>query len=231
MNKLFTPDSLGTPQAQPSGLTPGCALIAKDTVIHGEISKCECLEVNGYIEGTAHVKHVVIQPDGKVIGTLKAASAEIHGTFQGEISVSGLLKIGSAGSVTGTVLYGQIAMEQGANLSAEVRNIPPTLSGDLDITVIKNQSVTITTADLNAVDPDDDAAALTFTITQPMGGHIALAPEKTKAVTSFKQSDVITRKVLFVHDGKSDKASFKTMVTDGSGAKSGTPQTVTIHVK
>ncbi len=232
MNQLFPPTTMPSGQSPAKSARQDCAIIAKDTVIKGEISKCACLKVSGYIDGIVHAGHVVIENDGKIFGTIKASSVEIRGTFQGEAHVSGLLDIGASGSVTGKIFYGQISMAQGAILSAEVRNIPPTLSGDLDITVTRGSSVTITTADLNAIDPDDDDDALTFNISNITGGHIAQSYAPTSAVTRFRQSDITAGKILFVHDGKpGNKASFQAVVTDASGAKSGKPQTVTIHVR
>ncbi len=232
MNQLFPPKENPSGQAKVATPLENCAIIAKDTVVKGEISKCECLKVSGYIDGTVNAGHVELENDGKIYGTLNASSAEIHGTFQGDITVSGLLNIGPSGSVTGKVLYGQIAMAQGAILSAEVRNIPPTLSGDLDLTVPKGGSIAITTTDLTAIDPDDKDSDLTFSASKVIGGHIAQNAAPTKAITTFTQSDILARKILFVHNGiLTGKASFDVLVTDGSGAKSGSPQTVTIHIK
>ncbi len=102
------------------------ACIAKDTVVKGEISKCASLEVYGLIEGTVEVGHIIIHPDGKIDGTLKAGSADIHGTMQGETSITGHLAIGSDGSVTGKVLYGQLSMQEGGSLSADIKKHPDT---------------------------------------------------------------------------------------------------------
>ena len=52
-------------------------------------------------------------------------------------------------------------MEMGADLSAELRNVPPRLSGDLDITVRRGKSVVVTTEDITTIDPDDTPDNLT----------------------------------------------------------------------
>jgi hypothetical protein len=66
---------------------------------------------------------------GRCYGTIKSESAEVHGDMQGEVVVKNLISISSSGSVSGNVRYGKLALEQGGNLSAEVRNVPPSLAG------------------------------------------------------------------------------------------------------
>ncbi len=123
MNQPIRPDSIISNQVKASGLTPGCANIAKDTLLKGEISKCDCMEVHGTVEGIATIGHAVVHPDGKIEGTLTAQSAEIHGTFKGTLNVNSLLKISGSASVHGTVNYGQLAVEEGADLVANIKKI------------------------------------------------------------------------------------------------------------
>ena len=118
----FTPDisATDTPAELDSRKAQG-ACIAKDTVVKGNISKCKHIAIYGLIEGSADVGHIIIHQDGKVNGTVTAGSAEIHGIFDGDISITGLLEISGSGSVTGKVEYGQISVAEGAILSADLR--------------------------------------------------------------------------------------------------------------
>ena len=103
---------------------------------------------------------------------MKTESAEIRGTLQGDVVVKHLISIRDTGSVSGNVQYGALAMEPGGNLSAEVRNVPPAVAGDLDLTVARGRSVTITLEDLHAVDPDDDAKDLVFSVSNARNGFV-----------------------------------------------------------
>ena len=123
MNQPIRPDTIISNQVKAAGLTPGCANIAKDTLLKGEISKCDCMEVHGAVEGIATIGHTVIHPDGRIEGTLTAQSAEIHGTFKGTLNVKGLLKISGSASVHGNIQYGQLGVEEGADLEADIRKI------------------------------------------------------------------------------------------------------------
>jgi len=210
----------------------GVLVVREDTIIRGEIRNCRQMEVYGYVEGDVAAESLLIHESGRCFGTVKAESADVSGTLQGEVVVKHLISIRSSGSVNGNVQYGQLAMEIGGNLSAEVRNVPPTLAGDLDLTVDKGRSVRVTLEDLNAVDPDDDAKDLTFTVSRAMNGFVTLAGAPPRPVARFTQADLQGGRVLFMHDGTDTKmASFDVVVADHAGATSGAPQTVKVHVR
>ncbi len=209
-------------------------VITEDTVIRGvrELRNCRQLEVFGYLEGDVAAKSVLVHKSGRLFGKLKSDTAEIHGTLQGEVVVKNLIDIRSSGNVTGNVRYGKLALEVGGNLSAEVKNVPPILSGDLQIEVYKGGSAPITLQDLNALDPDDHAKDLRFSISNVRNGFLALASAPRKSVTTFTQADLEAGQVSFIHDGRStDQASFDIVVADRSGSTSGAPQTVKVAVR
>jgi len=208
------------------------AIIQEDTVIKGQIRNCRQMEIHGYVEGELAAESVLIHQGGTFFGTLKTDQADVAGSLQGEVFVKNLISIRSSGSVNGNVRYGQLAMEMGADLSAELRNVPPKLAGDLDITVRRGRSVVITTEDITAIDPDDSAEELTYSVSNASNGFVALAANAGVSVDRFAQADIEAARVLFVHDGgDSSTASFDVLVADASGATSGRTQTVHVNVK
>jgi cytoskeletal protein CcmA (bactofilin family) len=212
----------------------GVLIVTEDTVIRGvrELRNCRQLEVFGYLEGDVAAKAVLVHKNGRLFGKLKSDSAVIHGTLQGEVVVKNLIDIRSSGNVSGNIRYGKLALEEGGNLSAEVRNVPPSLGGDLNLQVAKGGSVPITLQDLNALDPDDNARDLRFSISNPRNGYVALASAPRKAVSSFTQADLEAGRVAFVHNGRTtDLASFDILVADRSGGTSGAPATVRVAVR
>jgi cytoskeletal protein CcmA (bactofilin family) len=210
----------------------GVLVVREDTIIKGEIRNCRQAEIYGYVEGNVAAGNLLIHEGGKCLGTVKAESAEVHGMLQGDVVIKNLINIRSSGSVNGNVQYGQLAMETGGELSAEVRNVPPTLGGDLDLTVDKGRSVRVTLEDLNAVDPDDDAKDLTFTVSRATNGFVALAGAPARPIAKFSQAELQDGRVLFMHDGTNTQiASFDVVVADHAGATSGAPQTVKVHVR
>ncbi len=206
--------------------------INADTVLRGEISNGGRIEICGYVEGNIIGEDLIVQPGGRCYGTINVQSAEIHGTLQGDIAVRQLMNVRSTGCVTGNVKYGRLSMELGADMSAELRNIPPTIGGDLDLAVGKGRSVRITLQDLNALDPDDKAHDLTFTVSGARNGRVTLSNEPDRAVETFTQADLEKGSVRFRHDGTDTRdASFDVVVADKAGATSGAAQTVRVAVR
>lgn len=203
-----------------------------DLVIEGDVVSTGQVTVGGRVQGNLSARSVVIGESGGVYGSLRAENAEVHGDVQGDVTVRGLIRIGQTGSVTGKVEYGKIAMDQGGALSAEVRNVPPHMAGDFALSVDRGGAVPITTMDLTAFDPDDDAKDLTFTVTKPTNGFVALASAQTTAISMFTQADLESGRVVFVHDGASaPTAGFDTIVSDAKGATSGQLQHVSVSVR
>jgi cytoskeletal protein CcmA (bactofilin family) len=210
----------------------GVLIVSEDTVIKGSIRNGRHVEIRGYVEGEVASEAVVVQRGGRLYGTIRAGSAEVNGETQGDVFVKNLMSIGSSGSVSGKVFYGQLAIEHGGILSAEVRNVPPTLAGDFTLEVARGQSVAVTLQDINALDPDDAAKDLIFTVAHPIRGFVALNAAPNQAVTRFTQADLQEGKVLFQHDGSTAPlAGFDVKVTDHTGASSGQPQIIKVDVR
>ena len=212
----------------------GVLIVTEDTVIRGvtEMRNCRQLEVHGYVEGDVSARNVLVHKTGRLFGTVKTDTAEIHGTVQGDVVVKNLIDIRSSGDVSGNIKYGKLALEMGGNLSAEMRNVPPSVGGDLNLEVGKGRAVPITLQDLTALDPDDAAKDLKFTVTKASNGFVALSTSPKRPVSTFTQADLEAGRVAFMHDGTNGSAAgFDIVVADPTGATSGAARTVTVAVR
>ena len=217
---------------EPLADTRGLLVVREDTIIKGEVRNCRQIDVFGYVEGKVTADTAVIHQGGRCYGSLRSESADVSGTLMGNVFVRNLINIRSSAEVSGNVHYGALAMEVGGNLSAEVRNVPPTLAGDFTITVDRARSVAIALEDLSALDPDDAASDLHFTVSDASNGFVALASAARQPVSQFTQADLAAGNVVFTHNGAAGKtAGFKVVVSDRSGATSGPPQAVTAIVR
>lgn len=206
-------------------------VIGEDLVVEGEIRGGAQVEVRGRVEGKIDAAHVLIHPGGRVNGTVVADNADISGALHGTARVKNLIAIGDTGSVHGDVRYGRLALAAGGELSADVRNVPPELAGDFQVVVRRGRSVPITTEDINAVDPDDSATQLRFSVTNPVNGFVTRAAAPRTPVEHFTQAELSAGGVLFLHDGATGaNASFDVVVNDHTGAASGAPRTVQVAV-
>ena len=85
-----------------------------------EITDCDTLVVEGIVEATMDSRLMQITADGAFKGAADIDIAEIHGSFDGVLTVRDKLVIYSTGKVTGTVRYGKLVVEEGGQLSGEI---------------------------------------------------------------------------------------------------------------
>ena len=85
-----------------------------------EISDCDTLVVEGRIEATLDSRVLEITQHGVFQGTIAVDNAEIHGRFEGELTVRKKLVIHATGKVSGKIRYAKIKVEEGAELSGEI---------------------------------------------------------------------------------------------------------------
>jgi cytoskeletal protein CcmA (bactofilin family) len=86
-----------------------------------EISDCDTLVVEGRIEATLDSRVLEITSHGVFQGTIAVDQAEIHGRFEGELTVRKQLVIHATGKVSGKIRYAKIKVEEGAELSGEIQ--------------------------------------------------------------------------------------------------------------
>ena len=85
-----------------------------------EITDCDTLVVEGTVEATMDSRVIQIAEQGAFSGSADIDIAEIHGAFDGKLTVRQKLVIHSTGRVTGTVRYGRLVIEDGGQLAGDV---------------------------------------------------------------------------------------------------------------
>ena len=85
-----------------------------------EILDCDTLVVEGRVEATMDSRVIRIAENGSFAGKVSIDIAEIHGTFEGELTARSQLIIHSTGRVTGTIRYGKLVADEGCELCGDV---------------------------------------------------------------------------------------------------------------
>lgn len=85
-----------------------------------EITDCDTLVVEGLVEATMDSRLMQIAEMGAFKGSAEIDIAEIHGEFDGELTVREKLVIYATGKVTGKIRYGKVVIEEGGQLSGDI---------------------------------------------------------------------------------------------------------------
>jgi len=85
-----------------------------------EITDCDTLYVEGMVEATMDSRLMQIAECGAFKGSACIDIAEIHGSFDGDLTVRDKLMIYATGKITGKIRYGKLVIEEGGQLSGEV---------------------------------------------------------------------------------------------------------------
>lgn len=119
-NNGLTNDAAG---AAPPALEGGSRLIVGPNIkLKGvEITDCDTLVVEGTVEATMDSRVIQIAATGAFKGSADIDIAEIHGQFDGNLTVRQKLVIYAQGKVTGTIRYGKVVIEEGGQLSGDVQ--------------------------------------------------------------------------------------------------------------
>ena len=86
-----------------------------------EITDCDTLVVEGLVEATMDSRLMQISQQGAFKGSAEIDIAEIHGEFDGNLTVRQKLVIYATGKVTGKIRYGKVVIEEGGQLSGEIQ--------------------------------------------------------------------------------------------------------------
>jgi cytoskeletal protein CcmA (bactofilin family) len=110
--------SMPTPMRGEPGAGEKRLIVGRDIALAGEIADCDQLVVEGTMDATLRAgKRLDIYPSGIFRGAANIQEADIAGEFNGELNVSGTLRLRATARISGTIRYSEIEVEAGAQLS------------------------------------------------------------------------------------------------------------------
>ncbi len=125
-----TPSS---PSPAPSAAAPASApsenegkklIVGRDIKLHGEITSCDHLLVEGSVEATlTDGKIIDIAQSGTFNGAVECETASIRGKFEGDLTCNERLVVRSTGRIIGKIRYRQLEVERGGEISGDVQMI------------------------------------------------------------------------------------------------------------
>lgn len=95
--------------------------IGEGVTIKGAVVVAETVVVDGVLEGDITVESLIVRATGSISGRVSVAgNAEIFGKVFEKLDVKGLLVLRANGSVQGSLSFGTLTLEQGANITGNV---------------------------------------------------------------------------------------------------------------
>ena len=88
-----------------------------------EILDCDTLVVEGRVEATMDSRVIRIAGQGSFNGKVSIDIAEIHGTFEGELTARHQLIVHATGRVSGKIRYGKLVIDEGGELCGDVNTL------------------------------------------------------------------------------------------------------------
>lgn len=85
-----------------------------------EITDCDTLVVEGTVEATMDSRVMHITKIGTFMGSADIDYAEIHGEFNGDLTVREKLVIYASGRVKGKISYGKLVIQEGGQLMGDI---------------------------------------------------------------------------------------------------------------
>ncbi len=99
-------------------------IVGPDVKLKGaEILDCDTLVVEGRVEATMDSRVIRIADKGAFCGKVSIDVAEIHGTFEGELTARSQLIIHATGKVSGKIRYGKLLINEGGELCGDINSL------------------------------------------------------------------------------------------------------------
>lgn len=109
--------------ANDAAAAPNRLVVGRDLTFEGSISTCDHLVVGGSVTcDLDQCQTFDITPDGSFRGKAMVADADIAGQFEGELTVTGQLRVRATGRLRGRIIYGTLAIEPGGRLHGIVES-------------------------------------------------------------------------------------------------------------
>lgn len=102
----------------------GTIFIGTGVEFKGDMVVPGCASVDGKFEGTLRAKSLIVGQSGNVSGQISVETAEVRGTVGDNLTVQSKLVVRATGSISGSVSYSKIMVEEGGELAGKIEKIP-----------------------------------------------------------------------------------------------------------
>jgi len=110
----------------------GALFIGAGVELKGDVDVPGAASVDGKFEGTLKAKTLIVGQTGHVSGQISVEHAEIRGTVDDHLVVKNRLVLRSSGTISGSISYSKIMVEEGGALTGTIEMMERPKSAALD---------------------------------------------------------------------------------------------------
>ncbi len=95
--------------------------IAEGTVLEGVVHSVKSIRIDGTVKGSVKcLGRVVVGKTGVVDGEVECESADVEGTLNATVEVSGMLEMKATATINGDLTVGKLNVEPGALINGKI---------------------------------------------------------------------------------------------------------------
>ncbi len=100
--------------------------VGRNISLKGDIGDCAVLTVEGTVEAAFRGRLIHVTEHGRLAGSCEVEAAEIGGRFDGELTVTKLLRIHERGRVKGKIRYARLEVVSGGTIAGQIEALDNT---------------------------------------------------------------------------------------------------------
>ena len=95
--------------------------IAEGTVLEGVVNSVKSIRIDGTVKGSVKcLGRVVVGKTGVIEGEVECESADVEGTLNATVEVSGMLEMKATATINGNLTVGKLNVEPGAAINGKI---------------------------------------------------------------------------------------------------------------
>ncbi len=111
------------PSASPVKPTETELRVGRNISLKGDIGDCAVLTVEGTVEAAFRGRLIQVTEHGRLAGSCEVEAAEIRGRFEGELTVTKLLRVHERGRVKGKIRYARLEVVGGGTIAGQIETL------------------------------------------------------------------------------------------------------------
>lgn len=98
-------------------------IIGNGVKLKGEITDADEIQIDGNADVSMHTDNLVVGGTGELKGTISCENADVWGSLEGDVKVSGTLTIQERGNVSGKIEYQNTQIKLGGRIRGQVKSL------------------------------------------------------------------------------------------------------------